>query len=394
MRPTFEIADGAWEITSAGALRCRARVLAVGVMEYSDEELGDLADGSGSGGMLVALDSLSDARSLRSLEGAPVVIDQHTWIEDAQAQGPATVGYVAGAPVVEPPYLLADLVITDRSAIDKIKARQVSEVSSGYDADGVPETGDYDGQPYVGRQTQIRYNHVALLPAGGGRGGHDVRILNTKPQPTPSQPKQQEADMADPIRVRLRNGKTIQVMNEDDAKAVEEVEQKAENAVADGAKLQALMAELEGIKKAKEEADANYTRVTGELQSIKEQLEAAMSPAAVETAAQEIVNEREEATRVMNCQTLPEDMKSLTGKALRAEVVTRVRAQNGLPVIEPAKLADANFVAGLYEGLRHAPGQKPVVNGSTTVQNGTKTQSAMGTTDNRARFDKLYGAKP
>ena len=200
--------------------------------------------------------------------------------------------------------------------------------------------------------------------------------------------------MADPIRVRLRNGKTIQVMNEDDAKAVEEVEQKAENAVADGAKLQALMAELEGIKKAKEEADANYTRVTGELQSIKEQLEAAMSPAAVETAAQEIVNEREEATRVMNCQTLPEDMKSLTGKALRAEVVTRVRAQNGLPVIEPAKLADANFVAGLYEGLRHAPGQKPVVNGSTTVQNGTKTQSAMGTTDNRARFDKLYGAKP
>ena len=36
MRPTFEIADGAWEVTSAGALRCRARVLAVGVMAYSD----------------------------------------------------------------------------------------------------------------------------------------------------------------------------------------------------------------------------------------------------------------------------------------------------------------------------------------------------------------------
>ena len=43
MRPTFEIADGAWEVTSAGALRCRARVLAMGVMAYSDAELGSLA---------------------------------------------------------------------------------------------------------------------------------------------------------------------------------------------------------------------------------------------------------------------------------------------------------------------------------------------------------------
>ena len=388
MRPTFEIADGAWEITSAGALRCRARVLAVGVMAYSDDELGDMADGTGSGGMLVGLDSLAEARSLRSLEGAPVVIDQHTWIDDAQAQSQTIVGYVAGAPLVEQPYLLADLIITDRAAIEKIKTRQVSEVSSGYDADGVPEPGEYDGQPYVGRQTQIRYNHVALLPAGAGRGGHDVRILNTKPP----QHKQQEAVMADPIRVRLRNGKTIQLMNEDDAKAVEEIEKKAENASADASKLEGLIAELATITAAKDEVDANYTRVTGELQSIKEQLEAAMSPAAVETAAQEIVNQREEATQVMNCQTLPEDMKALSGTALRAEVVTRVRAENGLPVIPDDKLADANFVAGLYEGLLHSPAQKRVINGSTVTRPGSY-QSAMGTTDNCARFDKLYGAK-
>ena len=198
--------------------------------------------------------------------------------------------------------------------------------------------------------------------------------------------------MADPIRVRLRNGKTIQLMNEDDAKAVEEIEKKAENASADASKLEGLIAELATITAAKDEVDANYTRVTGELQSIKEQLEAAMSPAAVETAAQEIVNQREEATQVMNCQTLPEDMKALSGTALRAEVVTRVRAENGLPVIPDDKLADANFVAGLYEGLLHSPAQKRVINGSTVTRPGSY-QSAMGTTDNCARFDKLYGAK-
>ena len=389
MRPTFEIADGAWEVTSAGALRCRARVLAVGVMAYSDAELGSLADGSGSGGMLVTLDSLAEPRSLRSLEGVPVVIDQHTWLDNADAQGTVTVGYVAGAPVVEPPYLLADLVITERSAIDRIKARQIAEVSTGYEADSVPEQGDYDGQAYVGRQTQIRYNHIALLPAGGGRGGHDVRILNSNPPP----PKQQEAVMADPIRVRLRNGKTIHVMNEDDAKAVEAVDHQAETATADASKLEGLIAELETLKKTKGELDANYTRVTGELQSIKEQLEAALSPEAVETAAQAIVNQREEAAQVMNCQSLPEDMKTLIGDALRTEVVTRLRAQNGLPTIPADKLADANFVAGLYEGLRHTPEHKRVVNGSGMVQNGAISPSAMNTADNRARFDKLYGAK-
>ena len=199
--------------------------------------------------------------------------------------------------------------------------------------------------------------------------------------------------MADPIRVRLRNGKTIHVMNEDDAKAVEAVDHQADTATADASKLEGLIAELESLKKTKGELDANYTRVTGELQSIKEQLEAALSPEAVETAAQAIVNQREEAAQVMNCQSLPEDMKTLIGDALRTEVVTRLRAQNGLPAIPADKLADANFVAGLYEGLRHTPEHKRVVNGSGMVQNGAISPSAMNTADNRARFDKLYGAK-
>lgn len=393
MRPTFEIADGAWEITSTGALRCRARVLAVGVMEYTDAELGELADGTGSGGMLVSPDSLAEPRSMRSLEGAPVLMDQHVWIEDAEAQASVIVGYVVGAPVVELPYLLADLLITDRQAIDKIKNRQVSEVSSGYDADGVPDVGEYDGLRYVGRQTQIRYNHIALLPAGTGRGGHDVRILNTKPQ-QPPQHKPQEAVMADPIRVRLRNGKTIQVMNEDDAKAVEEIEQKAENADAGASKLEGLMAELETIRADKEKADAEFARVTGELQAIKEQLEAAMSAETIESAAQEMVNEREEATQVLNCQALPDELKKLSGNALRAEVVKRVRAQNGLPEVPAEKMSDANFVAGLYEGLRHGIPQKRVINGGSVAQpNQVMNQRAMGMADSQQRFNKLYGGK-
>lgn len=387
MRPTFEIADGAWEITSAGALRCRARVLAVGVMDYRDEELGELADGSGQGGMLVTLDSLSEPRALRSLEGAPVVSDQHTWITEPGAQAALIVGHVAGTPSVEAPYLYADLVITDKAAIDKIKTRQLSEVSAAYDAEGAAERGQYDGRAYVGRQQQLRYNHVALLPAGAARGGPDVRILNT-------QPVKKEAVMADPIRVRLRNGKTIHVLNEDDAQAVQTLDGQAEQAKLDGDKVQSLMAELDTLKSAKKEVDAQHARVTGELQTIKEQLEAALAPAAVETAAQAIVNQRAQALQVLNADSLPEELKTLSGHPLRVAVVSRVRGQNGWPALTPEQVADEHFVEGVYEGLRQRSPVKPVINGSSLTQPSTgQKPHAMGLTDNRQRFDTLYGGQ-
>lgn len=390
MRPTFDLVDGAWEVTSAGALRCRARVLAVGVMQYADAELGALADGSGVGGMLVTPDSLGELRSLRSLEGAPVLIDQHLWQSPFGEQRDAAVGYVVGSPLVELPYLLADLLITDASAIDKIKTRQVTDVSSAYDAEGIAEMGEYDGQRYVGRQTQIRYNHVVLLPPGGGRGGQDVRILNIQP----SLREPQEAAMADPIRVRLHNGATLHVNNEDDAKAVESLDRQAAQGAVDAASVEALSGQLDTLKASQTQAEGEVARLTGELQAVKEQLAAATAPDAIEQAAQVLVHEREDAAQVMNAQRLPDDMQTLSGHALRSEVVQRLRAHNGLPAIAAEKLADPHFVAGLYEGLRHAAPSDPVINGSRLTQPASvQNQHAMNLADNRQRFDKLYGGK-
>ena len=200
--------------------------------------------------------------------------------------------------------------------------------------------------------------------------------------------------MADPIRVRLRNGKTIHVLNEDDAQAVQTLDGQAEQAKLDGDKVQSLMAELDTLKSAKKEVDAQHARVTGELQTIKEQLEAALAPAAVETAAQAIVNQRAQALQVLNADSLPEELKTLSGHPLRVAVVSRVRGQNGWPALTPEQVADEHFVEGVYEGLRQRSPVKPVINGSSLTQPSTgQKPRAMGLTDNRQRFDTLYGGQ-
>lgn len=48
------------------------------------------------------------------------------------------------------------------------------ELSCGYVADCIEESGTYNGEKYDVRQTNIRYNHVALVERG--RAGHSVRL--------------------------------------------------------------------------------------------------------------------------------------------------------------------------------------------------------------------------
>ena len=69
--------------------------------------------------------------------------------------------------------LVADLHITDASLISDIENGVKREVSCGYTCIYVP-----DGNGY--RQTQIRGNHVAVVPAG--RAGHEVAIKDKQPE--------------------------------------------------------------------------------------------------------------------------------------------------------------------------------------------------------------------
>jgi len=69
--------------------------------------------------------------------------------------------------------LMASLVVTDSAAVKAVHAGK-KELSCGYTCDLVREDGEYDGQPYTHRQTNIRGNHVAIVNAA--RAGARARI--------------------------------------------------------------------------------------------------------------------------------------------------------------------------------------------------------------------------
>ena len=76
----------------------------------------------------------------------------------------------------EPGYLIADFCIyTDRMK-DILKEGKVKELSLGYTCIYEPEQGEYEGVPYMFKQTNLRGNHLALVKHG--RCGSSVCVYD------------------------------------------------------------------------------------------------------------------------------------------------------------------------------------------------------------------------
>jgi hypothetical protein len=73
-------------------------------------------------------------------------------------------------------YVDATLSVRRADTIRRIDSKELVDVSAAYDADIDPTPGTWEGEPYDQVQTNITYNHVALLPPGTGRAGRDVRL--------------------------------------------------------------------------------------------------------------------------------------------------------------------------------------------------------------------------
>ena len=120
-------------------------------------------------------DEVFRADSLDTLLSAPVTIGHPDgWVDSANAQS-LEVGVVHDAQAAQP-YVSSRLSVRRADAIKRIDARELVEVSCGYDTDIDPTPGEFEGQRYDQVQRNIRYNHVALLPKGKGRCGGDVRL--------------------------------------------------------------------------------------------------------------------------------------------------------------------------------------------------------------------------
>lgn len=87
------------------------------------------------------------------------------------------IGSLGDHAVFEYPYLKNNIIVYDKKDIDNIMNGKRRELSCGYRYTPIREEGEFDGQHYDFKMTDIIGNHVAIVKQG--RAGHDVMVADT-----------------------------------------------------------------------------------------------------------------------------------------------------------------------------------------------------------------------
>lgn len=175
--------------TGAGGARVPASISRTGVQVYTDEN-----------GKVVREfrppEAVFAPGSLATLASIPVTVGHPPGGVTPLNHRQVSVGHVTDAPPGkrnDGPVDWVDtaMVVSDAEALRRIDLppehpKALTEVSMGYMADVVPEPGvTPDGQHYDARQTNIRFNHLALLETGHARAGKGARLrLDGNQEPT------------------------------------------------------------------------------------------------------------------------------------------------------------------------------------------------------------------
>lgn len=154
--------------TDEGFLRCDAIVTRTGVFIYKNND-GTIRR------ELRHPDDVTIAESLNSMKMIPVTndhpIERLVTSENAKR---LSVGFTGENVQIDGRYIISNFTVTDQNAIDDIVAKGKNQLSLGYTVDLIEEKGDFDGEEYDFRQTNIRYNHLSIVQSA--RAGSEARI--------------------------------------------------------------------------------------------------------------------------------------------------------------------------------------------------------------------------
>ena len=141
--------------------------------------------------------------------------------------------------------------ISDPMAVKAIDEGRIKAVSMGYDCKLVRDCGNWQGTDYVARQTDIVYNHMALVPAGRAGDGVNFRVRCGDSADFQIFNNNKETKMKN---ITLRDGSNVEV---------------DENVFAE---LKFFKDESESFKKAADEKQKTIDSVTGERDAAKASL--------------------------------------------------------------------------------------------------------------------------
>lgn len=180
------------ERTEQGFLKVRAVPVKSCIAVYNADEIGQKDERLYR--MLFPLDELKKQSTIDSLNEAPIT-DGH--IQISLDNTDKIIGYTANEiKINEEGECIFEIIITDADVIEKVMSKEYQDLSIGMTAtpvlkDGVNELGEYDGY-----WTNIKVNHIALLPKGDGRLGETVKVYNNK---------YKEEEMAVSKNVKVKN---------------------------------------------------------------------------------------------------------------------------------------------------------------------------------------------
>jgi hypothetical protein len=150
-----------------GHLRVKASVIsAAEVSSYLGAEIPD----GGSLGLdrratyQVFRDPVELEKAVPSFAGKPLLSRHRPLTADDHPFG-TVVGSVMN-PVWRAPYVVAELIVWDASAIEAIESGECDSLSAGYRYQAIPGNGYFNGKPWTLRMVSIACNHVALCPSG------------------------------------------------------------------------------------------------------------------------------------------------------------------------------------------------------------------------------------
>ena len=154
------------EKTPEGYLRGRAVVTRTGVFRYLN------ADGTERLELRHPDDILRED-SLSTMRQIPVTVDHPRELVTVDNADSLSVGMTGENVSVDGQHIIAPVTITAKGGLEAVQ-RGIREMSLGYRVDLVEEAGESNGQPYTHRQTNVRYNHLAIVAQA--RAGHMARI--------------------------------------------------------------------------------------------------------------------------------------------------------------------------------------------------------------------------
>jgi len=205
------VVQGETTLTDEGYIKARSIVTRCGVFLYKN------ADGT-IRKELRHPDDVLRPESLETIKMIPVVNGHPPErLVTADNAKRLAVGYTGETVETEMPYIVANILVTDKSAVEEIKDKRKNELSLGYTTDLIEDSGMYFGEPYEFRQTNIRYNHLALVDQA--RAGPQARI--SLDGDDAEEILQEEAQVANKKARKVKIDAQEYMMEDDTASAIE-----------------------------------------------------------------------------------------------------------------------------------------------------------------------------